>query len=406
MSYLPPHVPAERFAVLAVTIALVGACSDSPGDPGTTTTPPPIPPVHFEPAALEVTQVASGFTIPVHLTALPGDDRLFVVQRDGSILIVENGSILTQPFLDVSTKISVDGSERGLLSMAFHPDFAENGYVYVMYTATNGAVTIERYAVTDASPNVASPESATLILSVPHPGLTHNGGLVAFGPDGMLYISIGDGGGRGDPSGNSQNLNVLLGKLLRIDVDGGDPYAIPADNPFRGQAGRRGEIWAYGLRNPWRYTIADAGSAATLFIADVGMDHWEEINVAGLDAAGLNYGWNITEGGHCFRSSPCDIRGITFPIHEYQSAPPCTSITGGFVHDGGGNPEHAGRYFFADYCRGFLRSIVWDGNEVAEAIDWDYGETGWRITSFGRDGHGALYAVLSDGRIMKLGAEL
>ena len=412
MSCLPrsrsgaPFFPFFRFFPFLAVLASLAACSDSPGGPDDDTTPPPIPAITVSPAELAVEQVAGGFTVPVHLVAPPGDDRLFVVERFGRIAIVENGQTRTEPFLDVSGKLATDGSERGLLSMAFHPDFADNGHVYMMYTATNGAVTIERYTVPAGTPNIASPASAKTILSVPHPGLTHNGGLVTFGPDGMLYVSIGDGGGRGDPSGNAQKLDVLLGKLLRIDVDGGDPYAIPDDNPFAGQAGRRGEIWAYGLRNPWRYTFAGTGAQAILFIADVGMDHWEEINAVAAIEPGLDYGWNVTEGGHCFDATTCDIRGITFPIHEYESQPPCTSITGGFVHDGTGAPEHAGRYFFADYCRGFLRSISWSGSEVTEALDWDYGETGWRVTSFGRDGHGALYAVLSDGRIMRLGAAL
>ena len=406
---LPSFQPRWRLIAprLAASVALVFvACSDSPGGPGGEGTPPPIPPVSFQAAELQVEQVAAGFEVPVHIAAPEGDDRLFVVERFGHIRIVRDGTALPQPFLDLSTRIGTEGSERGLLSMAFHPGFAENGYVYVMYTAPNGAVTIERYTASPATADVASLESAKLILAVPHPGLTHNGGLVTFGPDGMLYISIGDGGGRGDPPNNAQNLNVLLGKMLRIDVDGGDPYAIPDDNPFAGQAGRRGEIWAYGLRNPWRHAFAGEGEAATLYIADVGMDHWEEINVVDASEAGINYGWRITEGGHCFGASTCEFAGVTFPIHEYASAAPCTSVTGGFVHDGTGHPEHAGRYFFADYCRGFLRSIRWNGSEVTEALDWDYGETGWRVTSFGRDGLGALYAALSDGRIMRLGGEL
>ena len=309
--------------------------------------------------------------------------------------------MLDTPFLNVATKISVSGSERGLLSLAFHPQYAQNGHVYLMYTAPSGAVTVERYTASSSTADVADAASGAVVLSIPHPNPTHNGGLVDFGPDGMLYISVGDGGGRGDPQRNAQNLGSLLGKMLRIDVDAASPYAVPEDNPFVDRTGARGEIWAYGLRNPWRYAFTGTGAGARLLIADVGMDAWEEVNAVPANAAGLNYGWNVTEGAHCFGSATCIIEGITFPVMEYGHEPPCTSLTGGYVYEGSAHPEHAGRYFFADYCLGWLRSVKPDGSAVTEPLQWsaDIG----RVTSFGQDGHGELYLLRADGSVARIG---
>ena len=252
---------------------------------------------------LAVQVVASGLESPVYLTAPPGDARLFVVEQPGRIRIVKDGQLLAQPFLDIQSVVR-SGGERGLLSVAFHPRYGANGYFYVDYTDQDGNTQVVRYSVTAGNPDLAEASSARTILSVAQPFANHNGGLLAFGPDGMLYVGMGDGGSGGDPMGNGQNLNTLLGKLLRIDVDGGDPYAVPADNPFAGERGIRGELWAFGLRNPWRYSFDRA--SGLLYIADVGQNAWEEVDVSPAASAARNYGWNTMEGTHCYAASTCN----------------------------------------------------------------------------------------------------
>ena len=281
------------------------------------------------PLVLNLQPFISGLAAPVFLTAPPGDTRQFIVERAGRIRIAENGQLQDTPFLDMRGRTSTDG-ERGLLSMAFHPRYAENGYFFIYYTDLTGNIVLERLQVAAGAPGRADPLSSLVLLTIPHPGFTnHYGGLLSFGTDGFLYAGTGDGGGAGDPARNAQNLNSLLGKLLRIDVNQASPtlpYTIPANNPFAGQAGARGEIWAYGLRNPWRYAF-DAGQ---LYIADVGQDQREEIEIVASAQGGLNFGWNIMEGGQCYNTASCDRTGLTLPLAEYghDSAGGC-SITGG-----------------------------------------------------------------------------
>ncbi len=231
----------------------------------------------------------------------------------------------------------------------------------------------------------------------------HKGGLVAFGPDGFLYLGTGDGGGGGDPSGNAQNLNALLGKMLRLDVSNASaaqPYAIPPQNPFIGQAGRRGEIWAYGLRNPWRHAF-DAATGL-LYIADVGQDRIEEVNVAGVASAGLNYGWNITEGSQCYPGDPCNKQGITLPALEYaHDASGGCSISGGRVYRGSAIPELRGRYFYSDYCNGWLRSFLYAGGAATDRVDWGIASVG-QVLSFGEDAQGKLYVLAASGRAYRI----
>ena len=245
---------------------------------------------------LAVEQVASGLDQPVYLTAPAGDPRLFIVEQPGRIRIVENGTLLAKPFLDIADKVR-SGGEQGLLSVAFHPEYRANGFLFVNYTDKNGDTRIERYTVS-TDKNAADPRSAKLILSVDQRYSNHQGGLNLFGPDGMLYIGMGDGGSQGDPHGNGQNTSALLAKLLRINVDRGDPYSIPAANPYA-KGGGRGEIWAIGLRNPWRFSFDRI--SGLLYIADVGGDKFEEVDVAPMPAAGVNYGWSIMEGPSCRR---------------------------------------------------------------------------------------------------------
>jgi glucose/arabinose dehydrogenase len=347
-------------------------------------------------ASLALELVVQGLSNPVYLTAPPGDtDRLFVVEQGGRILVVENGQLLGTPFLDISNFVS-NGFEQGLLSVAFHPNYAENDFFYVNYTDTSGDTQVVRYSVS-ANPNVADAGSATPILSVDQPFSNHNGGLLLFGPDGMLFIGLGDGGSGGDPQDHGQNLGTLLGAMLRIDVDGGTPYAIPADNPYVDNPDALDEIWAHGLRNPWRYAV-DV-QANLLYIADVGQNAWEEVNVEPADAGGLNYGWNIMEGANCFVTDPCDQTGLILPALEYPHGPEC-SVTGGFVYRGTAIPALQGHYFYGDYCAGWVRSFRYQGGAVVDETEWFDAVGG--VLSFGQDAAGELYVLTDDGCVQKM----
>lgn len=352
-----------------------------------------------QPVSLSLQQIATGLSRPVYVTSPPGDNRLFVVEQAGRIRIVSGGSVLSESFLDIRSKVTNlggQGDERGLLGLAFHPQFATNGFIYVNYTDLAGDTRIERYT-RGAGPNVADPASAHLILGVDQPFGNHNGGQLLFGPDGMLYIPLGDGGGSGGP--NSQSLTTLLGKILRIDVDAGDPYAIPAGNPFAGQAGARQEIWALGLRNPWRNSF-DRGSDL-LFVADVGQNREEEINAVNRGTPGVNYGWPVMEGSNCLGSGGCDQSGLMLPVHTYPTAGGSCAVTGGYVYRGAAIPEIAGHYFYSDYCRGGLRSLRVVGGAAQDLREWEVGSTG-NISSFGEDAQGELYLVALSGTIWQI----
>jgi glucose/arabinose dehydrogenase len=346
---------------------------------------------------LAVEEVVRGLDNPVYLTAPQGDARLFIVEQPGRIRIVENGSLVQKPFLDITRKVG-DGGERGLLSVAFHPQYRVNGFLFVNYTNNSGDTRIERYTVSAADRNTADPATAKLILAIDQPYSNHNGGLNLFGPDGMLYIGMGDGGSQGDPQGNGQNRNTLLGKLLRINVDRGDPYSVPDGNPFA-KGGGRGEIWALGLRNPWRFAF-DRGPGL-LYIADVGQDRYEEMNIASASAPGLNYGWNVMDGPTCFRNSACNKSPFQQPAFTHEHSDGSCSIIGGFVYRGRKIPEIAGEYFYSDYCNSSLRSFSYANGRVGERRLWFKGGTG-SIVSFGEDGQGELYICSSNGRVYRI----
>lgn len=354
------------------------------------------------PLTLATTVFATGLDRPVFLTAPPGDPRQFIVERAGRIRVVENGNLLAAPFLDISARVSTDG-EGGLLSMAFDPAYATNGRFYIYYTDFRHDIVVEQHTVS-GNPNVANGTGQLEVIRIAHPTfVNHFGGLVAFGPDGYLYLATGDGGGAGDPSGNAQNNAVLLGKILRLDVSAATiaaPYRIPPSNPFVNQAGARGEIWASGLRNPWRFAF-DAGR---IYVADVGQDQREEINVADSALAGVNYGWDIMEGSDCFGAAGCATAGLTRPALEYlhgaTSAAGC-SVTGGYVYRGRALPELAGHYFYSDFCAGFVRSFAWSGTAATQQASWPLaGLSG--IVSFGQDAEGELYLVSEGGTIFKI----
>jgi len=364
------------------------ACSSPTDAPD----PDPIP-TEF---VLQLQQIASELNSPVHVTSPAGDARLFVVEQVGRIRIVENGQLVPTPFLDIASRVS-SGGERGMLSVAFHPQYSTNGFFFVYFTGPSGELRIERFTVS-ANANVANGASAKVILTVPHPRGNHNGGLAMFGPDGMLYLGLGDGGGGGDPDQNGQNTNTLLGALLRIDINSGDPYGIPSGNPFAGRTDARPEIWAIGLRNPWRFSFDR--TAGLLYLADVGQSQLEEVNVVTATRAGVNYGWNIMEASSCYNASTCNRQGLEIPVLEYDHGGGACSVTGGLVYRGTALPEIAGHYFYSDYCAGWIRSFRFQAGAATETRTWDLGAVG-NVSSFGEDSNGELYITSSNGRLYK-----
>jgi len=345
-------------------------------------------------------QVAAGLSAPLYLTAPAADPRLFVVEKTGGIRIIKDGFLLETPFLDVTAKVSGDG-EQGLLGLAFDPEYAANGRFVVHYTDLAGNTVLSRFQVS-ADPDRADPASEQLILAAAQPGSNHNGGQVTFGPDGLLYLGLGDGGGSGDPEGRGQSLTDLLGSILRIDVRTGDPYTTPADNPFVGNPAARAEVWSYGLRNPWRFSFDRA--TGDLYIADVGEGQWEEIDVSTqADGAGkgVNYGWSVMEGSRCFRSPGCDQTGLTLPVFEYSHQEGC-SVTGGYVYRGSAIPALEGHYFYSDFCQGWVRSLRYAGGAVTDEASWPTLSPGGSILSFGEDSAGELYILQASGGVFKI----
>jgi glucose/arabinose dehydrogenase len=344
-------------------------------------------PAAFPPPAVNLRSIAVGLDRPVYLThAGDGSGRLFIVEKPGTVRIVKNGALLPGPFLDIRGLVKSSGSEQGLLGLAFDPQYTTSGRFFVDYIDLNGNTVIARYLVSTSDPDRADGAGGTAILNVPQPYPNHNGGELAFGPDGYLYIGLGDGGSEGDPLGNGQRLDTLLGKILRIDV-GGDGYAIPPDNPFLIRPDARPEIWAYGLRNPWRFSFDRA--TGDLYIGDVGQDGYEEVDVQPAGSAGgRNYGWNIMEGFHPYKGGSTE--GLIPPAAEYEHASGNCSVTGGYVYRGGAIPSLEGIYLFGDYCTGqtwVLRRFP-DGWRAAEWF-------GMRISisSFGEDESGELYVL-------------
>ena len=348
----------------------------------TTTTLPPLQGVQFD-------EVAGGFGDPLFVTTAPGSP-LYVVEQGGTIRIIRDGQTLDQPFLDVRSMVTHGGNEQGLLGLAFHPNYPDDPRVFIDYTNTSGNTTVASYQVVDG---IADPSSAEVLLTVKQPASNHNGGQVTFGPDGYLYVGLGDGGASGDRYGNGQNTDTPLAAILRIDVSGSTGYTIPSDNPFTGGAP---EIWDYGLRNPWRFSF-DSG---LLYIGDVGQDHYEEVDVAPADQGGLNFGWPTTEGLHCYKPSQgCDTTGIAMPVNEYSHTEGC-SITGGYVYRGSAIPELDGMYFYADYCSGWIRSFRYADGAATDEQQWI--DSIGNVTSFGLDADGELLVVTRGGTIYRM----
>lgn len=391
LSPTPTSSPTQTSASIPTATPTIITATRTPTSSGGT-----FPPLSFVP-------VVTGLSQPVFVThAGDGSGRLFVLERAGRIRVINSaGSLLPTPFLDITSLVGSSGSEEGLLGLAFHPNYESNGLFFVAYTDTAGNLVLARYSVSSDS-NVANPASALTILTIPHPvNSNHNGGMLAFGSDGYLYWSTGDGGGGGDVPNNAQNINVLLGKILRLDINSGSPYAIPANNPFVGVSGARGEIWSYGFRNPWRFSFDRA--TQDMYIGDVGEGNREEIDFEpSSSVGGLNYGWRVLEGSLCFNpSSGCDTSGKVFPVAEYVNNSATCAVTGGYVYRGSQSTQMTGIYFYGDFCSGEIWGLqrqpsgTWTSDLIAD--------TSFLISSFGEDEAGELYLTdYSSGSVQKI----
>ncbi|MBZ0303982.1 MAG: PQQ-dependent sugar dehydrogenase [Anaerolineae bacterium] len=376
---------------LSLTLALPAAAQDTPAP---------------DASQVQWTEYVTGLARPIYLTsAFDGSGRLFVLEQAGKIRLIIDGVLQDTPFLDLSGLSSQDilsgYSERGLLGLAFHPNFAENGQFFIHYSDRSGGTVIARYQVSADDPNLADPNSGEILFTHSQPYPNHNGGQIAFGPDGYLYIALGDGGSAGDPQNNAQNPSVLLGKILRIDVDNGSPYAIPDDNPINTvNPNLAPEVWAWGLRNPYRFSFDQA--TGNLYIADVGQNQWEEINFQPAGSpGGQNYGWRVFEGNHPY-SGEADPGGTVAPVAEYSHSNGC-SVTGGYVYRGDSLPAMQGVYLYGDWCSGNIWALYPDAQATWQNVDFMSG-TGMAISAFGQDEAGEMYVADYGGRILKLTA--
>lgn len=396
----PTPQPSSTATLAAASSAEASETPETEPTPTETSTPAPTAtptetpiPSHPVDAITLAPIIDESFVKPLYLTHAQ-DDRLFVVEQAGIIHIIRDGARQEPPFLDIRSRIGSTQLEQGLLGLAFHPDYAETGVFFVNYTNLDGDTQISRFVVDRDNPDVADQDSEMQLLSFEQPYPNHNGGHIAFGPDGYLYVTVGDGGSANDPLVNGQNPGTFLGTILRLDVDYSDSsYSIPFDNPFVADDDRLNEIWAWGLRNPWRISFDRV--TGDLFIGDVGQNLWEEVHFQPADSTGgENYGWNIMEASHCFPSDPCDSSGLELPIFEYSHQEGC-SITGGYMYRGMQYPEFYGNYFVADYCQGTIwRLFPEDSGEWSSALVHD---SGYVISSFGEDAAGELYILDHDG---------
>ncbi|MEX2156198.1 MAG: PQQ-dependent sugar dehydrogenase [Gemmatimonadales bacterium] len=384
-----------KFAMSAITLCL--ACGNAIISPA----PPP-------PPGTPALQLIDSFVSPVFATSPPADSqRLFVVEQAGRIRVLRNDTLLGSVFLDLRGRINA-GGEEGLLSLAFHPQYGTNGRFYVYFTSSSGDLRIVRYNVSTTNPDSANEASADTVIAVGHPGESnHNGGQLQFGPDNKLYIGTGDGGGGGDVPNNAQNKHALLGKLLRVDVDVASGYAIPGDNPFATDTAYEPEIWSLGLRNPWRFSFDRL--TGNLYVADVGQGAWEEVNVSSAggppDAGkGVNYGWRIMEGRHCFNpSTGCNQTGLQLPLVEYANGGGSCAVTGGYVYRGVRVSALFGHYLYADFCAGFVRGFRYQGGAAIDASDWTiHLSPGGNISSFGEDARGEMYVMTLGGGLFRI----
>ncbi len=366
------------------------ALTDTTPEPNPTTavtTPAPLERLRYDEVAV--------IGYPIHAEHYPGSDLMAIASKEGTVWLWDEAGVDPVPLLDITDRVR-DRGEQGLLGLAFAPDYPESGRIFVHYTALDGDTVLAEFVEQGGQ---ADP-TGTVLWRTPQPAANHNGGMILFGPDGYLYMGLGDGGGAGDRYGHGQNDRSPLGALLRFDVSE-QGLAIPAaGNPFPAP-----EVWAIGLRNPWRFTIDEL--SGTVIIADVGQNLFEEVSVAPLETAGLNYGWPITEGLHCFDPpSGCDASGLTLPVLEVPHTDSGTcSITGGVVYRGAAIPELAGHYLFSDYCGGYLRSFPVEG-PFDEPRDWtDQVGIAGQVVAFGTDHAGEVYVLTASGSVLRLAAE-
>ncbi len=399
-----PLFSVALFAILGTSALFMNSCGDDSSGIDPDARPIALYCSPTSGTSLVLQEIVRGLSEPLYLDAPQGDPRLFVVEQGGRIVIIKDNIELPTPFLDVSSLIQDQGNEQGLLGLAFHPDYANNGRFFINYTgkAPNGDTVVAEYTASGGA-DVANPTGKT-VLTIAQPQSNHNGGMLTFGVDGYLYIGVGDGGGDDHGTiGNGQDLSTHLGKILRIDVDTGDPYAVPSDNPYVAGGGLE-EIWAYGLRNPWRFSFdSDNGE---IFIADVGQGAREEVNALAGNVAGANYGWRVAEGSICFNAGTCDTAGMVAPVFDYEHTDGRQSVTGGYVYRGSCIPDIAGWYFFGDYTGEQIYTFIHDAGaatnfqDLTPSIDPNSDVSG--LTSFGEDGYGEIYVVSRDGKIFRI----
>jgi glucose/arabinose dehydrogenase len=391
-------------AVLLVVVAFVVLNSgptlvDTP--PGALPPPGDVVVGSHEGVTLQPQLVVAGLDRPVDVVADPLSDRLFVVEKPGTVRIVDDGRVLEEPFLDIVDEVLSEGNEQGLLSLRFHPDFESNGRVLIFFTDLDGTSQLMEASVSSEDPDRLDRESLKTIMTIPQRGQYHQSGSMFFGPDGFLWLSLGDGGGIGDPDKQGQNTDSLLATIVRIDVDHGRPYAIPSNNPFVSGGGRP-EVWAYGVRNPWRISYDE--TTGFLYIPDVGQEGSEELNVIPMREGGHNFGWSVSEGTGCYDAETCDMRGHTLPVYEYLHNGNGCAMVGGQVYRGELMKPLQGHFFFADYCLGWIRSVVLDDEEVFEVVDWTTSREDrlGNVTTIGADSNGELYVANLDGEVWRL----
>lgn len=361
---------------------------------------PPVP-SSVEGLALAPVLVAEGLDSPTDVVGDPSSDRLFVVEKAGTVRIVDRGTILDTAFLDITRWVESKGNEQGMLSMRFHPQYEENGRVFFFFTDRTGTSQLVEGQVDFDMPDVVQPSSLRPVLTIPQYGQYHQSGSMFFGPDGYLWLSLGDGGGIGDPEGHGQDIENIDASIVRLDIDSARPYAIPDTNPFVGRVGLD-EVWAYGLRNPWR--ISYDAETGYLYVPDVGQEGSEELNVVPLGEGGHNFGWSVSEGSVCYEAEDCDMSGHTMPAYQYLHDGNGCAIVGGGVYRGSLMPELGGHYFFADFCLGWIRSVLLDDDDVWMVVDWthDRDDRLGNVTTFGTDRHGELYVANLEGQVWRL----
>ncbi len=386
-----------RLPLVVATLVVLAACSptSSPVSSASTSRPP-------EPTDAKIEVVVDGLVAPLDVThAGDGSGRIFIAEQAGRIRIVRDGALVERPFLDITDRVG-SGGERGLLGLAFHPDYPADPRLFVDYTDRSGDTVIASFRVGSEDAGLVDPATENVILWIDQPFANHNGGAVAFGPDGMLYVGMGDGGSAGDPQGNGRKLGTLLAKILRIDIDGGgpEPYAVPADNPFVAVAGARPEIWATGMRNPWRFRFDR--TTGDLWIGDVGQRLYEEIDVMRAGVGGLDFGWNTMEGFHCYQPADgCRTAGLTLPVTEYQHPAGCAVVGGVVVRD----PPVGrldGRYLFGDACTDTIWAIDPVGDERRDPVV--VGKAGRSLSSIGEGEDGTVYATNLRGVLLRISA--